>query len=57
VASIGVEQLGARIGGKERSGEHGVERWRWGAFHRARRRWRGGKEAGSSRVLIPVDFE
>jgi hypothetical protein len=29
-AAIGVERLGARIGGKERSGEHGVERRRWG---------------------------
>jgi hypothetical protein len=29
-AAIGVERLGARIGGKERSGERGVERRRWG---------------------------
>jgi hypothetical protein len=57
VATIGVERLGAQIGGKERSGERGVERWRRGAFYRAGRRWRGGEEGGGGGVLIPVGFE
>jgi hypothetical protein len=52
-----VERLGARIGGKERSGEHGVERLRRGAFFRAGRRFRGGEEAGGGGVLILVGFE
>jgi hypothetical protein len=52
-AVIGVERLGARIGGKERSGERGVERQRRGAFYRVGRRWRGGEKAGSDGVLIP----
>jgi hypothetical protein len=56
-AAIGVERLGVQIGGKERSGEHGVERWRWGAFYRARRRCRGGEEAGGGGVLIPISFK
>jgi hypothetical protein len=54
---IGVEQLGVRIGGKERSSERSVERQRRGAFYRAGRRWRGGEEAGSGGVLIPVSFK
>jgi hypothetical protein len=57
VAVIGVDRLGARIGGKERSGECGVERRKQGTFYRAGRRWRGGEEAGSGGVLIPVSFE
>jgi hypothetical protein len=56
VAVIGVDRLGARIGGKERSGECGVER-RIGGKERAGRRWRGGEEAGGGGVLIPVSFE
>jgi hypothetical protein len=52
-----VERLGARIGGKERSGERGVERRRQGAFYRAGRRWRGGDEADEGGVLIPISFE
>jgi hypothetical protein len=55
--AIGVERLGAWIGGKERSGERGVERRRQGAFYRAGWRWRGGEEAGRGGVLIPVGFE
>jgi hypothetical protein len=41
--AIGVERLGAQIGGKERSGERGVERWRRGTFYRAGRQWRGAR--------------
>jgi hypothetical protein len=38
VAVIGVERLGAWIGGKERSGERGVERrWQGGGGEEARR--------------------
>jgi hypothetical protein len=56
-AAIGVERLGEWIGGKERSGEHGVEGQRQGAFYRAGRQWRGGEEAGGGGVLIPVGFK
>jgi hypothetical protein len=49
-AVIGVERLGARIGGKERSGERGLETRRRGAFYRAGKRWRGGEEAGGDGV-------
>ncbi len=55
--AIGVARLGARIGGKERRGERGVERRRRGAFYRAGRRWRGGEEADGGGKLIPVGFE
>jgi hypothetical protein len=40
MTAIGVEQLGVRIGGKERSSERSVERQRRGAFYRVGRRWR-----------------
>jgi hypothetical protein len=57
MTAIGVEQLGVRIGGKERSSERSVERQRRGAFYRAGRRWRGGEEAGNGGVLISVSFK
>jgi hypothetical protein len=57
VAAICVELLGVWIGGKERSGECGVERRRRGAFYRAGRRWRGGEKADGSGLLILIDFE
>jgi hypothetical protein len=56
-AVISVERLGARIGGKERRGERGVERRRRVTFYRTRRRWRGGEEVGGAGILIPVGFE
>ncbi len=56
-AVIGVERLGARIGGKERRGERGVERRRRVAFYRTGRRWRGGEEVDGGGILIPVGFE
>jgi hypothetical protein len=57
VAAIDVKRLGARIGGKDRSGECSVERRRRGTFYRAWRWWRGGEEGGGGGVLIPVSFE
>jgi hypothetical protein len=54
---ISVEQLGARIGGKEMRGERGVERRRRVAFYITGRRWRGGEEVGGGGILIPVGFE
>ena len=56
-AVIGVERLGARIGGKERRDERGVERRRRVAFYSTGRRWRGGEEVGGGGILIPVGFE
>jgi hypothetical protein len=56
-AVIGVERLGARIGGKERKGERGVERRRRVTFYRTGRRWRGGEEVDGGGELIPVGFE
>jgi hypothetical protein len=57
VAAIGVERLGARI-----EGRRGVASAMWrggggGALYMAGRHWRGGEEAGSGGVLIPVGFE
>jgi hypothetical protein len=54
---ISVERLGARIGGKERRGERGVERLRRVAFYRTGRQWRGGEEVGGGGILIPIGFE
>jgi hypothetical protein len=56
-AVIGVERLGAWIGGKERRGERGVERRRRVAFYRTGRRWRGGEEVDGGGKLIPIGFE
>jgi hypothetical protein len=56
-AVISVERLGARIGGKERRGERGVERRRRVTFYRTGRRWRGGEEVGGGGILIPIGFE